>query len=282
MAKKHFIFVSVATALILASVICVAFASELFGTVDMPLGTDSTYETTEDVYVTLELENPLVMSDDGTVEFGEDELFDLILPTTLNGEDFTAIPAECFRGCQYIRSVVLPKNVIEVGDNAFSDCEFLETIYIIGHDDSDMILGENWNGDANVIFYPVITVEELPQVEEEPSEDDAALNGDDGQGDEDVPADDATPIDPNAPTDDADPAAPGDGDDTNTGDSSKDDADEAGSDGDNSTAGEAGGDAGANAGATEGNDTGSAGNAAESAVEPSTAVSNANESGGAM
>lgn len=274
MAKKHFIFASVATALILASVICVAFASELFGTVDMPLGTDSTYETTEDVYVTLELENPLVMSNDGTVEFGEDELFDLILPATLNGEDFTAIPAECFRGCQYIRSVVLPKNVIEVGDNAFADCEFLETIYIIGHDDSDMILGENWSGDANVIFYPVITVEELPQVEEEPAEDDAALNDDDAQGAEDVPADDANPVDPNAPTDDADPAAPGDGNDANIG--------EVGSEGDDNAAGEAGGDAGVNAGTTKGNDTGDAGNAAESATEPSAEASNANESGGVI
>lgn len=275
MTKKHILFASVATALILASVICVAFASELFGTVDMPLGTDSTYETTEDVYVTLELENPLVMSDDGTVEFGEDELFDLILPATLNGEDFTTIPAECFRGCQYVRSVVLPKNVIEVGDNAFADCEFLETIYIIGHDDSDMILGENWNGDANVIFYPVITVEELPQVEEGPSEDDANLNGDDVQGDEDVPADDATPIDPNAPTDDADPAATGDGDDANIG--------EAGSEGDNdAAAGEAGGNAGANAAVSEGNDTGNSGNVTEGVSEPSTEVSDTNESGGAM
>ena len=268
MAKKHILFASVATALILASVICVAFASELFGTVDMPLGTDSTYETTEDVYVTLELENPLVMSDDGTVEFGEDELFDLILPATLNGEDFTSIPAECFRGCQYIRSVVLPKNVIEVGDNAFADCEFLETIYIIGHDDSDMILGENWSGDANVIFYPVITVEELPQVEEEPSED--------------VPADDADPVDPNAPTDDADPAAPGEGDDSNIGNNDKP-AGEAGSnDNDNAAAGEAGGDAGTNDGATEGNNTGNGGNAVESAVEPSMEAFDANESGGAM
>ena len=282
MAKKHFIFASVATALILASVICVAFASELFGTVDMPLGTDSTYETTEDVYVTLELENPLVMSNDGTVEFGEDELFDLILPATLNGEDFTAIPAECFRGCQYIRSVVLPKNVIEVGDNAFADCEFLETIYIIGHDDSDMILGENWSGDANVIFYPVITVEELPQVEEEPSEGDALLNDDNAQGSEDVPADDADPVDPNAPTDDADPAAPGEGDDSNIGNNDKP-AGEAGSnDNDNAAAGEAGGDAGAKAGTTEGNNTGNGGNAVESAEEPSMEAFDANESGGAM
>ena len=282
MAKKHFIFASVATALILASVICVAFASELFGTVDMPLGTDSTYETTEDVYVTLELENPLVMSDDGTVEFGEDELFDLILPTTLNCEDFTSIPAECFRGCQYIRSVVLPKNVIEVGDNAFADCEFLETIYIIGHDDSDMILGENWSGDANVIFYPVITVEELPQVEEEPAEDDAALNDDDAQGAEDVPADGTNPIDSSTPTDDADPAAHGEGDDANIGDNDKP-AGEAGSEGDsNAATGEAGGDAGANVGASEGNDTGSGGNDVESAVEPSMEASDANESGGAV
>ena len=275
MAKKHFIFASVATALILASVICVAFASELFGTVDMPLGTDSTYETTEDVYVTLELENPLVMSDDGTVEFGEDELFDLILPATLNGEDFTSIPAECFRGCQYIRSVVLPKNVIEVGDNAFADCEFLETIYIIGHDDSDMILGKNWSGDANVIYYPVITVEE-------PAEDDAALNDDDAQGDEDVPADDADPVDPNAPTDDADPAAPGEGDDSNIGNNDKP-AGEAGSnDNDNAAAGEAGGDADTNDGATEGNNSGNGGNAVESAVEPSMEAFDANGNGGAM
>lgn len=274
MAKKHILFAFIATALILASVICVAFASEMFGTVDMPLGTDSTYETTEDVYVTLELENPLVMSDDGTVEFGEDELFDLILPATLNGEDFISIPAECFRDCQYIRSVVLPKNVIEVGDNAFADCEFLEAIYIIGHDDSDMVLGENWSGDANVIFYPVITVDEFPQVEEEPSEDDANLNADDAQGDEDVPADYATPIDPNASTGDADPAAPGDGNDANIG--------EAGSEGDDNAAGEAGGDAGVNAGTTKGNDTGDAGNAAESATEPSAEASNANESGGVI
>lgn len=275
MAKKHILFASVATALILASVICVAFASELFGMVDMPLGTDSTYETTEDVYVTLELENPLVMSDDGTVEFGEDELFDLILPATLNGEDFTNIPAECFRGCQYIRSVVLPKNVIEVGDNAFADCEFLETIYIIGHDDSDMILGENWSGDANVIFYPVITVEE-------PAEDDAALSDDDAQGDEDVPADDANPVDPNAPTDDADPAAPSEGDDSNIGNNDKP-AGEAGSnDNDNAAAGEAGGDADTNDGATEGNNSGNSGNAVESAVEPSMEAFDANGNGGAM
>lgn len=115
--------------------------------------THSEYVVSEDTAINLSLENPYSFNEDGSVKFSTDELLDLILPKDLNGETLTTIEEKSFDGCPYIRTVVIPETITTIGDNAFADCEFLETIYVIGHAEDDMTLGENWNGDAEVVFY---------------------------------------------------------------------------------------------------------------------------------
>lgn len=115
--------------------------------------THSEYVVSEDTAINLSLENPCSFNKDGSVKFSTDELLDLILPKDLNGETLTTIEEKSFAGCPYIRTVVIPETITTIGDNAFADCKFLETIYVIGHAEDNMTLGENWNGDAEVVFY---------------------------------------------------------------------------------------------------------------------------------
>ena len=110
------------------------------------------YIVTEDTVKALGLENPCFVSKDGSVEIQEGVLIDLILPKELNEEALTSIAAKSFAGCPYIRSVVVPETILEIGDEAFADCEFLETIYIFGHGEKNLTLGENWSGGAEVVY----------------------------------------------------------------------------------------------------------------------------------
>ena len=115
----------------------------------------------ENAIESLGLENPCEVNENGTVALEEGKLIDLILPKVLNGQEQTSISAKSFAGCPYIRSVVIPETILEIGEGAFADCEFLKTVYVIGHSEEDMTLGANWNGGAEVVYvYDEIQVEE--------------------------------------------------------------------------------------------------------------------------
>ena len=115
----------------------------------------------ENVIASLGFENPCEVDENGNVMLEDGKLIDLILPKVLNGQEQTSISAKSFAGCPYIRSVVIPETILEIGEGAFADCEFLETVYVIGHSEEDMTLGANWNGGAEVVYvYDEIQVEE--------------------------------------------------------------------------------------------------------------------------
>ena len=163
MKLKQFLCAVMATTVLVTSAVSSAFAETSFKGVsaqkeDVPTAAeyvvtkDTEYVVTEDTVRALGLENPCFVSKDGSVEIEEGVLIDLILPKELNEEALTSIAAKSFAGCPYIRSVVVPETILEIGDEAFADCEFLETIYIFGHGEKDLTLGENWNGGAEVVY----------------------------------------------------------------------------------------------------------------------------------
>lgn len=163
MKLKHFLCAVVATTVLAASVVNSAFAETNANGIStqkeaVPTATeyvvtkDTEYVVTEDTVRALGLENPCFVSKDGSVEIEEGVLIDLILPKELNEEALTSIAAKSFAECPYIRSVVVPETILEIGDEAFANCEFLETIYIFGHGEKDLTLGENWNGGAEVVY----------------------------------------------------------------------------------------------------------------------------------
>lgn len=157
MKLKHFLCAAVATTVLVTSAIGSAFAENSMKDVGAQTQTEAVptaaeYVVTEDTVMALGLENPCFVSKDGSVEIEEGVLIDLVLPKELNEEELTSVAARSFAGCPYIRSVVVPETILEIGESAFADCEFLETIFVIGHNADDLMLGENWNGNAEVVY----------------------------------------------------------------------------------------------------------------------------------
>lgn len=172
MKLKRILCMLMAAMVLSATAVYTAFAeeAEAKGNVESaPVETAVEYAAPKDAIAALGLENPCEVDEDGNVALEEDALIDLILPKVLCGQELTSISAKSFAGCPYIRSVVIPETILEIGGGAFADCEFLETIYVIGHSEEDLTLGSNWNGDAEVVF----VVDEVEE-DEAPAEDETA------------------------------------------------------------------------------------------------------------
>lgn len=175
MKLKRILCMLMAAMVLSATAVYTAFAeeAEAKGNVESaPVETTVEYAAPKDAIAALGLENPCEVDEDGNVALEEDALIDLILPKVLGGQELTSISAKSFAGCPYIRSVVVPETILEIGEGAFADCEFLETIYVIGHSEEDLTLGSNWNGNAEIVF----VVEEVEE-EEAPAESQPSDNG---------------------------------------------------------------------------------------------------------
>ena len=164
MKLKRILCMLMATVLVSVTAVCVVAAE---GTEEASPNSSAAVEVVvkrvapENAIESLGLENPCEVDENGNVALEEGKLIDLILPKVLNGQEQTSISAKSFAGCPYIRSVVVPETILEIGEGAFTDCEFLETVYVIGHSEEDMTLGANWNGGAEVVYvYDEIQVEE--------------------------------------------------------------------------------------------------------------------------
>ena len=164
MKLKRILCMIMATMLLSVTAVCTVAAE---GTEEMSPDSATAVEVVvkrvapENAIESLGLENPCEVDENGNVALEEGKLIDLILPKVLNGQEQTAISAKSFAGCPYIRSVVIPETILEIGEGAFADCEFLKTVYVIGHSEEDMTLGANWNGGAEVVYvYDEIQVEE--------------------------------------------------------------------------------------------------------------------------
>lgn len=190
MKLKRILCMLMAAMVLSATAVYTAFAeeAEAKGNVESaPVETAVKCASPKDAIAALGLENPCEVDEDGNVALEEDTLIDLILPKVLGGQELTSISAKSFAGCPYIRSVVVPETILEIGEGAFADCEFLETIYVIGHSEEDLTLGSNWSGDAEVVFV-VNEVEE----DEAPAEEEAGAAGEqkaeDADKEEEAPA----------------------------------------------------------------------------------------------
>lgn len=115
----------------------------------------------------LVLEHPTMADENGNITLSSDgSLIDFYFPTELNGEAITKITENAFRGCPYFRTVLIDATMEEIGANSFADCEGLEYIVLLDRADAeDMILGENWSGDATVIFELIAVETEAPAEE---------------------------------------------------------------------------------------------------------------------
>lgn len=169
MKLKHILCVLTAVMAMSLTVICSSAGAEDSKTAETSKAATETitvqYKTQEDLVKALGLKNPCEVDENGNITLEKDSLIDLILPEKLGGKEMTAISSKSFAGCSYIRSVVIPETILEIGEDAFADCKALKTIYVIGHSEDELTLGSNWNGDAKVVY----VVDEV-KAEKEPAQ----------------------------------------------------------------------------------------------------------------
>ena len=133
--------------------------SDLFVSVE-EISSDQQSQTESSV---LDLSIFVSTDDKGTVTIPESGLLDFLFPEEIDGESVCRIGPGAFQGCSYFRTIVIPVSITEIGEDAFADCPNLEKIILLGRaDDQDLILGENWSGDAEVIYELEQAEEELP------------------------------------------------------------------------------------------------------------------------
>lgn len=72
-----------------------------------------------------------------------DNLTEAILPVSASVTD---IPDDCFRECQKLTTICIPSNIENIGDNAFYDCNHLESITTTAYtgDDEDIITNNGY------------------------------------------------------------------------------------------------------------------------------------------
>lgn len=173
MKLKHILCVLTAVMAMSLTVICSSAGAEDSKTAETSKAATETitvqYKTQEDLVKALGLKNPCEVDENGNITLEKDSLIDLILPEKLGGKEMTAISSKSFAGCSYIRSVVIPESILEIGEDAFADCKALKTIYVIGHSEDELTLGSNWNGGAKVVY----VVNEV-EAEKEPAQNSTA------------------------------------------------------------------------------------------------------------
>lgn len=173
MKLKHILCVLTAVMALSLTVICSSAGAEESKTAETSKAATETitvqYKTQEDLVKALGLKNPCEVDENGNITLEKDTLIDLILPEKLGGKEMTAISSKSFAGCSYIRSVVIPETILEIGEDAFANCKALKTIYVIGHSEDELTLGSNWNGGAKVVY----VVDEI-KAEKEPAQNSTA------------------------------------------------------------------------------------------------------------
>lgn len=100
-----------------------------------------------------ELLQPVEADENGDIQVEDQALVDFIFPSKIGDTELHCISETAFVGCPYFHSVTIPKEITEIGKDAFAECDGLEYIILAGRSNTDdMILGENWNGTAEIIF----------------------------------------------------------------------------------------------------------------------------------
>lgn len=122
---------------------------------------DQTEETEEETEVSplpyptasVDLTEFVAADESGSFDLGESETISIVFPTSVYGEPVLRIGESAFQGCDLIDAVVISEDIVEIGKDAFADCENLKTIILLPRDSwDDVIFGENWSGDAEVVI----------------------------------------------------------------------------------------------------------------------------------
>lgn len=128
---------------------------------DLPTTTVTTTEKNEDIP---DRPTQVEADENGDVPVDEHTLVDFNFPSKVGDTELHSISDEAFKGCQYFHSVSIPREITEIGKDAFADCEGLEYIILEGRTNTDdMTLGENWNGSAQIV-YELVEVEKTVDV----------------------------------------------------------------------------------------------------------------------
>ena len=153
---------------------------------DLPTTTVTTTEKNEDIP---DRPTQVEADENGDVPVDEHTLVDFNFPSKVGDTELHSISDEAFKGCQYFHSVSIPREITEIGKDAFADCEGLEYIILEGRTNTDdMTLGENWNGSAQIV-YELVEVEKTVDVpvDNDTADKDPSENVDTSKGSTDLP-----------------------------------------------------------------------------------------------
>lgn len=124
--------------------------------------------------IELGLDVPQMMDEKGSIPIPQDgALLNILIPQKIGETVLFAIGPNAFDGITCLRSITIPSTITQIGSEAFAKCSGLE--YIVLQDRFNLeglTLGENWNGNATVIFGLVQETSSTESTEEtvEPSE----------------------------------------------------------------------------------------------------------------
>lgn len=124
--------------------------------------------------IELGLDVPQMMDEKGSIPIPQDgALLNILIPQKIGETVLFAIGPNAFDGITCLRSITIPSTITQIGSEAFAKCSGLE--YIVLQDRFNLeglTLGENWNGNANVIFGLVQETSSTESTEEtvEPSD----------------------------------------------------------------------------------------------------------------
>ena len=124
--------------------------------------------------IELGLDVPQMMDEKGSIPIPQDgALLNILIPQKIGETVLFAIGPNAFDGITCLRSITIPSTITQIGSEAFAKCSGLE--YIVLQDRFNLeglTLGENWNGNATVIFGLVQETSSTESTEEtvEPSD----------------------------------------------------------------------------------------------------------------
>ena len=124
------------------------------------------------------LHNTVTTDESGTAELPGEGLIDFMIPAEIDGTAVKSIASGAFEACNLFRTVTIPKEITTIGSDAFADCSNLEAIIMEGRcDASDMLLGHNWSGDADIRYEYILREDEQVMQEESTPSDPVDIQG---------------------------------------------------------------------------------------------------------
>lgn len=104
--------------------------------------------------IELGLDVPQMMDEKGSIPIPQDgAMLNILIPQKIGETVLFAIGPNAFDGITCLRSITIPSTITQIGSEAFAKCSGLEYIVLQDRFNLDgLTLGENWNGNATVIF----------------------------------------------------------------------------------------------------------------------------------